>query len=118
MKQYYQSKLLVFIAYIIIFILFLWVCFTAEAAEYKFADQWTWKDAYKQYGKGSPEEMAAYQIYVGVSQGRIKYKPAKKIKQPDLAGMSERENFSLVNQEVEISGPLARQERTETLTLF
>ena len=79
-----------------------------------------WKELYRQHGKGSTEEMTAYQEYVRITQG---IKPPKKIrtireKQPDLAGLSAAETFELCNPVTEISGPLARQGRVETLNLF
>lgn len=79
-----------------------------------------WKELYRQHGKGSSEEMAAYQEYVRITQG---IKPPSKIrtireKQPDLAGLSEAETFTLNNPVTEISRPLARQERITTLNLF
>jgi hypothetical protein len=81
-----------------------------------------WKQLYKT-SKGTPEERAAYQEYIRIRQGHKPTKQEKKeldkmIKQPDLAGMSECETFSLVNPVTEISKPLARQERSTTLNLF
>lgn len=78
-----------------------------------------WRELYRKHGKG-PEEMAAYQEYVRITQG---IKPPSKIrtireKQPDLTGLSAAETFELCNPVTEISGPLARQGRVETLNLF
>ena len=50
-----------------------------------------WQEAYKKYGKGSPEEIAAYREYVNIYQGRSKgkgktrsYLEGKKVGEKDV----------------------------------
>ena len=117
-----------------------------------------WKQAVKDHGTHSPEEIAAYQVYMSARQGKatgvkskrqfkahfenaIDHAPVgntgikitteapnvmvvwaekdePKIKQADLPELSEAKTYELCNPVTEISRPLARQERFETLNLF
>jgi hypothetical protein len=65
-----------------------------------------WIDLYKMFGKGSPEEIAAYKEYIKISQGEGRSKIRKLRKQTEIKGISEADTFTMVNPETNWSEKL------------